>query len=134
MSISAIVRTSSSRPTSGVEGFGSGALVSGSRVASMWPRADAIRRARAANVSESATIESTHVQALMASLRGAVIQPGDAAYDEARRVFNGMIDRHPRLIVRCADVADVIASVHFAREHRLTLSVRGGGHNVAGSS
>jgi FAD/FMN-containing dehydrogenase len=56
----------------------------------------------------------------------------DAGYDAARKVFNAMIDRYPRLIARCADVADVIACVDFAREQRLLLAVRGGGHNGGG--
>ena len=66
------------------------------------------------------------------SLRGQLIQPGDADYDSARRVFNGMIDRRPAAIARCADVADVITCVNHARQEGLLLSVRGGGHNVAG--
>lgn len=72
------------------------------------------------------------IQALTNAMRGRVIEPSDPDYNIGRRVYNGMIDRHPRLITRCADVADVIASVNFAREHGLLLSVKGGGHNVAG--
>jgi FAD/FMN-containing dehydrogenase len=66
------------------------------------------------------------------SLRGQLILPADPGYDEARKVHNAMIDKHPALIVRCAGVADVIASVQFARKNNLSASVRGGGHNVAG--
>jgi FAD/FMN-containing dehydrogenase len=66
-------------------------------------------------------------------LRGPVIVPGDPEYDRARRVWNGSIDRHPAVVVRCTGVADVLASVRFAREHDLLLAVRGGGHNVAGA-
>ena len=65
-------------------------------------------------------------------LRGGLILKGDAGYDEARKVYNGMMDRRPSMIARCADVADVIAAVGFAREHRLPLSIRGGGHNAGG--
>ena len=65
-------------------------------------------------------------------VRGQLIGPGDSEYDAARRVHNGMIDRHPRLIARCRDVADVIAAVNFGREQRLTLAVRSGSHNAAG--
>src|ERR1700682_2432488 len=69
---------------------------------------------------------------LKASLRGELIQPGDASYDAARKVYNGMIDKHPALIARCADVADVIAAVTFGREDNLLVSIRGGGHNAGG--
>ena len=69
-----------------------------------------------------------------ASLRGALIVPEDDGYDDARTVWNGMIDKRPGLIVGCAGVADVISAVRFAREHELLVSVRGGGHNVAGSA
>ncbi len=79
-------------------------------------------------------LDAASVQAFAGSLRGELIQPGDPSYDGARRIFNGMIDRHPRLIARCLDAADVISAVNFAREQGLTLSVRGGAHNVAGSS
>jgi FAD/FMN-containing dehydrogenase len=69
---------------------------------------------------------------LQTALGGDLIQPGDKNYDVARRAYNAMIDRQPRLIARYVDVADVIASVNFAWEHDLTLSIRGGSHNVAG--
>jgi FAD binding domain/Berberine and berberine like len=72
------------------------------------------------------------VETLGAQIRGDVITPGDATYEAARRVNNGMIDRRPSLIVRCVDAADVVACVNMARENRLPLAVRGGGHNVAG--
>src|SRR5436853_1442728 len=66
------------------------------------------------------------------NLRGRLIQPSDKDYDEARKVYNGMIHRKPRLIVRCADVADVIRSVNFGRENQLLLAIRSGGHNAGG--
>ncbi len=69
---------------------------------------------------------------LAAGLRGPTITPGDAGYDEARAVYNGMIDRRPAAIARCADVADVLTCVRFAREHGIDLAVRGGGHNAGG--
>lgn len=69
-----------------------------------------------------------------AGLRGTVLCPGDNDYDAVRTVPNAMIDRRPALIARCAGAADVVASVRFAREHDLLVSVRGGGHSVAGKS
>jgi FAD/FMN-containing dehydrogenase len=65
-------------------------------------------------------------------LRGRIVQPEDADYEDSRRVYNAMIDRHPRLIVYCRDVADVMHSVNFARDQSLLLAVRGGGHNGGG--
>jgi FAD binding domain/Berberine and berberine like len=64
--------------------------------------------------------------------RGQVVRPGDPGYEAARRVYNGLVDRHPAMVVRAAGVADVIAAVNLAREHRLPLAVRGGGHGIAG--
>ena len=69
---------------------------------------------------------------LAAALRGEVLAPGDAGYEAARAVYNGMIALRPRLIARCADVADVIAAVGFGRDHDLPIAIRGGGHNGAG--
>jgi FAD/FMN-containing dehydrogenase len=66
------------------------------------------------------------------AIRGRVIQPTDADYDSARALYNGMIDKRPKMIARCVDVADVITAVNFAREQRLLLAVRGGGHNGPG--
>lgn len=71
-------------------------------------------------------------QAFESDLRGRLIRPGDADYDEVRALYNGMIGKRPRLIARCADVADVIAAVNFAREQGLLLAVRGGGHSGPG--
>ncbi|MDB5782175.1 FAD-binding oxidoreductase [Caballeronia mineralivorans] len=71
---------------------------------------------------------------LKSKLRGTVLQPGDAGYDEARTVWNATIDRRPAMIVRCAGTADVMAALGFARDSGLLLSVRGGAHNIAGSA
>ncbi|HEU4371450.1 MAG TPA: FAD-binding oxidoreductase [Methylomirabilota bacterium] len=80
-----------------------------------------------------ATADKT-VEALRGQLSGEVLGPADAAYEDARRVYNGMIDRHPALIARCRGAADVQAAVRFGREHGLEIAVRGGGHNVAGNA
>src|SRR5688572_27936551 len=78
------------------------------------------------------TLSSTDVDTLAASLSGRLLQPSDAGYDDARRVHNGLIDRRPALIVRCRTAGDVAAAVRFARRGGHEISVRGGGHNVAG--
>ncbi len=75
-----------------------------------------------------------NLESLRARFRGELIQPGDAAYEAARKVHNGMIDRRPALIARCTDVADVIAAVDHGRENRMLTAVRGGGHNAGGLS
>jgi len=67
-------------------------------------------------------------------LRGTLLQPGDTGYDEARQIWNAMIDRRPGLIVRCRGTSDVRVAVRFAREHDIRLAVRGGGHNIAGNA
>jgi FAD/FMN-containing dehydrogenase len=74
------------------------------------------------------------IETLKKSLRGALLEPADAYYDPARKVWHGMIDKRPALIARCARAADVAACVGFAREHEVPLSVRGGGHNYAGKA
>jgi hypothetical protein len=80
----------------------------------------------------SNALEETAVQELASRMRGALLRPGNADYEQAVRVYNGMIDKRPALIAHCVDVADVIAAVNFAREHELTLAVRGGGHSGPG--
>src|SRR5712692_940477 len=78
--------------------------------------------------------EEKAIQRFKTSLRGELIRPGDKGYESARRVWNWAIDRHPGLIVRCAEVTDVIRAVEFARSHDLLVAVRGGGHSYAGHS
>ena len=72
------------------------------------------------------------LQHLAARIRGPLVQATDPAYDRIRALYNGMIDKHPALIVQAVDVADVIATVNFARENGLLLAIRGGGHNGGG--
>jgi len=83
-------------------------------------------------VKSQSPLSLVHVDDLIGKLQGELIRPGDPRYDEARRVWNGMIDRRPALIARCREVTDVVACVRFAADHNLLLAVRGGGHNVAG--
>jgi len=83
---------------------------------------------------EVARIDTAAVTALRDVFRGDVVSPADAGYETHRKVWNGSIDRHPALIARCAGVADVIAAVRFAREHRLVIAVRSGGHSFPGLS
>jgi FAD/FMN-containing dehydrogenase len=78
------------------------------------------------------SINPRDLQDFKASVHGKVIGPNDEDYQSARRVWNGRIDRHPALIVRCIDVSDVISAVQFARGHDLTVAARGGGHDVGG--
>ncbi|GCB52911.1 FAD-binding oxidoreductase [Streptomyces sp. NL15-2K] len=76
--------------------------------------------------------ERTAYQQLRITFRGALLRPGEEGYDQARRVWNGAIDRRPALIARCAGADDVVTAVRYARENGLVISVRGGGHAVAG--
>src|SRR5246127_4211849 len=77
-------------------------------------------------------INENSIADFRANLRGGLIEPRDKGYDDARKVYNGMIHKKPRLIARCVDVADVMRSVDFARENDLLLAIRGGGHNAGG--
>jgi FAD/FMN-containing dehydrogenase len=71
---------------------------------------------------------------LRSAVRGTVLVKSEAGYDEARKIYNAMVDRRPAVIVRCAGYADVLRAVQFAREQNLLVAVRGGGHNVAGNA
>ncbi len=79
-------------------------------------------------------IKSADLRDFRASLSGTLLTPADAGYEAARHVWNGMIDKHPALIARCANTADVVRAVTFARERQLLLAVRGGGHSFPGYS
>ena len=80
------------------------------------------------------TADGAAVEAFEETLRGELIRPSDPAFDEARSIYNAMIDRHPALIGKCADVADVVAAVNFGREQGLETAIRSGGHNGPGLS
>jgi len=77
------------------------------------------------------TLES-RIGSFQAVLKGRIVLPEDSDYDKERKVYNGMIDKRPRMIVKCADASDVVASVNFGRENNLLIAVRGGGHNGGG--
>jgi len=79
-------------------------------------------------------VDTAAIDGLRSRMRGPVLTPGDAGYDGARRIWNAMIDKRPALIARCMGTADVIQAVRFAAEHGSLVSVRGGGHNVAGTA
>jgi FAD/FMN-containing dehydrogenase len=83
-------------------------------------------------MSTTAAVASRPYEQLTVAMRGDLITPADPGYDQARAVYNAMIDKRPAAIARCRDVADVIACVRFGRDHDLPLAVRGGGHNAAG--
>jgi FAD/FMN-containing dehydrogenase len=79
-------------------------------------------------------IDAEALQSFEAGVRGPILRPGDGGYDDARAIWNGLIDRRPALIVQCSGTADVVDAVNFAREHGLLLSIKAGGHNVAGNA
>ncbi|MEP9399278.1 FAD-binding oxidoreductase [Mesorhizobium sp. KR2-14] len=79
-------------------------------------------------------IDAAALEALPAGLRGSLLREDDDAYEEARVIWNAMIDRKPGLIVRCSGAADVMQAIRFARDNQLLVAVRGGGHNIAGSA
>jgi FAD/FMN-containing dehydrogenase len=83
-------------------------------------------------MAENTVVASPVIEQLGQSMRGELIRPGDGGYDDARAVWNGLYDRQPALIARCAGVADVIAAVDFARTNSMTVAVRGGGHSALG--
>src|SRR5438093_10133239 len=85
-------------------------------------------------LTADAMLDADTVQGFSEGVRGPVPRAGDPGYDDARAIWNGLIDRRPALIVQCTGAADVVDAVNFAREHGLLLSVKGGAHNVAGNA
>jgi len=81
-----------------------------------------------------ANSQAAKIEELRGSMKGEVILPSDDAYEDARKIWNAMIDKHPALIARCATTSDVVRAVNFARNNRLVLAIRGGGHNIAGNA
>jgi FAD/FMN-containing dehydrogenase len=86
------------------------------------------------NSVATGTLDSSALEAFRGRLRGAMLEPSHNDYEGARRIQNGLIDRHPAVIVRCSGPADVVEAVNFARDRGVLLSIRGGGHNVAGNA
>ncbi len=84
------------------------------------------------NAPHGAPLSPDVLQSLRARLRGPLLTPGDAGYDDSRSLWNGMIDRRPLAVIRCLGTADVLAGVTFAREAGLPLTIKGGGHNISG--
>ena len=72
------------------------------------------------------------IDSLRGRFDGALVRPGDSEYEEARQVWNAMIDKRPAVVARCSNADDVVAAIAFAREHGLDVAVRGGGHSAAG--
>ena len=77
-------------------------------------------------------LNTSKIEEFASQLKGEIVMPSDANYNETRKAYNEMIKKHPGMIVMCADVADVIAPVNFGRENDLLVAVRGGGHNGGG--
>jgi FAD/FMN-containing dehydrogenase len=80
------------------------------------------------------TLDAEATEAFVQGLRGPTLRPGDEGYDDARKIWNGLIDRRPALIVQCSGAADVVDAVNFARDQKLLVSIKAGGHNVAGNA
>ena len=79
--------------------------------------------------ASDARLDAEAAQGFVEGVRGPVLRPGDQGYDDARAIWNGLIDRRPALIVQCTGAADVVDAVNFARDHNMLLSVKGGGHS-----
>src|SRR5207245_3227954 len=93
------------------------------------PGSAAVLRPASDHGGEGVSLDEAAVAELGAAVRGELIRPVDATYEDSRRIWNGMIDKRPAIIARCAAVQDVVRAVDFARTHDLLIAVRGGGHN-----
>ena len=100
----------------------------------MRPRRSNGKSATSHPETASSLFEAKAIERFADHLRGTCLRPGDGGYDEARTIWNAMINKRPVLIARCAGAADVIKAIKFARDRGLLLSVRGGGHDVAGNA
>src|SRR5205085_11559300 len=80
------------------------------------------------------TLSNAVIDGFKSQFRGEILRPGDGKYDEVRQIWNAMIDRKPGLIARCTSVENVVQAVAFARANNLLVSIRGGGHNIAGNA
>ena len=81
---------------------------------------------------KGSVVKEDHIQQFRTTFRGELIRPGEEGYENARKIWNASVDKHPGIVARCLGVADVVAAVNFARENELLVAVRGGGHNVGG--
>jgi len=81
-----------------------------------------------------ANVQAGKIEELKGGFKGQVLLPGDGEYENARKIWNGMIDKRPAIIARCTSTADVVRAVNFARDNSLLLAIRGGGHNIAGNA
>src|SRR5260221_10618805 len=86
------------------------------------------------NLKTEPALRATDIAQLKQTIRGELVVPGDPSYEQARRVWNGMVDKRPAALIYCASSDDVVASVNFARSRNLLVAVRGGGPNLAGCS
>src|SRR3984893_13628503 len=86
------------------------------------------------NSEAAPTLQGSDIARLRQAIRGDLVLPDDPGYDQARRVWNGMVDKRPAAVIYCAESHDVVTAVRFAKSQNLRVAVRGGGHNVAGSS
>ena len=94
----------------------------------------ALNPAAAEDQSEKTKISKEAIESLGKRVKGQIVRPSDTNYDEVRQIWNAMIERRPALIVRCAEAGDIAHAIAFARENGLEISVRGGGHNIAGNA